>query len=306
MKNIRFALIGAGSWGKIYIQTVARLPNMEIIALCTSNTKNQIFVGDNCRIFSKWQDVFSIQDIDALILAVPPSAQFAILMANSKKKLPVMLEKPLSLNAKDAIKIESLYTKLEIISLVDHIYLFHPAYIALKENLHQIGNIQKILTQGGSSGPFRNHTPPLWDYGPHDLSMCLDIANEYPIRVSSSIVHSKKNKIGLEEVWKIDMEFSNGIHTTSIVGNGMEKKTRKIEVIGEKGKLVFDNFNTEKLLIHKDSGNVNIPISEKNKLPLDIAIETFSNAIAGKQDSRLGLTLGANIVTILEQCLSKN
>ena len=58
--------------------------------------------------------------------------------------------------------------------------------------------------------------------------------------------------------------------------------------------------------MHQDSGNVNIPIPEKNKLPLDIAIETFSNAIAGKQDSRLGLTLGANIVTILEQCLSKN
>ena len=306
MKNIRFALIGAGRWGKIYIQTVTRLPNMEISALCTSNIKNEKLVSKNCHVFSKWQDVLTMQDIDALILAVPPSAQFTILMANSKKKLPVMLEKPLSLNAKEAIEIESLYTKQEIISLVDHIYLFHPAYTALKDNLYQIGNIQKILTQGGSSGPFRSHTPPLWDYGPHDLSMCLDIAHEYPIQVSSSIVHSEINKDRLEEVWKLDLEFSNGVHTTSIVGNGMKRKTRRIEVIGEKGKLIFDNFDNEKLIMHQDSGNVNIPIPEKNKLPLDIAIETFSNAIAGKQDSRLGLTLGANIVTILEQCLSKN
>ncbi len=305
MKNIKFALIGAGRWGKTYIQTIARLPNMEISALCTSNTKNEIFVGKKCHIFSKWQDVFSIQDIDALILAVPPSAQFDILMANSRRKLPVMLEKPLSLIVKEAVEIESVYTKQEIISLVDHIYLFHPAYTALKDNLHQIGSIQKILTQGGSSGPFRNHTPPLWDYGPHDLSMCLDIVNEYPIRISSSLICSEKNKDSLEEVWKVNLEFSNNIHTTSIVGNGMKKKTRRVEVIGEKGKLIFDNFNSQKLTIHKDSGTVNIQIPEKNKLPLDIALETFLNAIEGKEDRRLGLSLGANIVTILEQCHSK-
>ena len=36
------------------------------------------------------------------------------------------------------------------------------------------------------------------------------------------------------------------------------------------------------------------------------ALETFVDAIRGKHDSRLGLTLGSDIVTILEECYLNN
>ena len=306
MKNMKLALIGCGRWGKIYAKTVSRLENIEISALCTSNIENRKFVGNSCHIFSNWEDVFSINNIDALILAVPPLVQFKILATNSNIKIPVMLEKPLALSSRQSVEIESLYSKENIVSLVDHIYLFHPAYTTLKENLPSIGMIKNIITKGGSSGPFREHTPPLWDYGPHDLSMCLDIAKEYPNYISSTRISSQIRKKNLEEVWELNLKFPNGIHTKSTVGNGMTEKTRTIEIIGENGSLIFDDLNKDKLKINKNSKCTKIYISNENKLPLDIAIETFINAIRGKQDPRLGLTLGSNIVTILEKCDLKN
>lgn len=306
MRKMKFALIGAGRWGKIYIQTISRLANMEISLLCTSNLENRKLVDSNCHICSDWRDILTKRNIDALILAVPPSIQFEILLANLKSKIPLILEKPLTIDAKQAKEIKSLYSKENIISLVDHIYLFHPAYTTLKKNLHLIGNIKSIKTEGGSFGPFRHHTPPLWDYGPHDLSMCLDIIKDYPNKITTTRISRQKNKETLEEVWEVNLQFSSGIQTKSIIGNGMKKKTRKIEVIGEEGSLIFDDFDKDKLNLKKNFEISKILIPNESKLPLDIAIETFVDAIRGKHDSRLGLTLGSDIVTILEECYLNN
>ncbi|MFL2932381.1 MAG: Gfo/Idh/MocA family protein [bacterium] len=306
MKNMKLALIGCGRWGKIYAKTVSRLENIEISALCTSNIENRKFVGNSCHIFSNWEDVFSINYIDALILAVPPLVQFKILAANTNIKIPVMLEKPLALSSEQSVEIESLYSKENIVSLVDHTYLFHPAYTTLKENLPSIGMIKNIVTKGGSFGPFREHTPPLWDYGPHDLSMCLDIVKEYPNHISSNRISSQIREKNLEEVWEINLKFPNGIHTKSTVGNGMKEKIRTIEINGDNGSLIFDDLDKDKLKISKNSKCTKICIPNENKLPLDIVIETFIKAVRGKQDARLGLTLGSNIVTILEKCDLKN
>tara|TARA_Y100000588_G_C14276300_1_gene934507 strand:- start:4163 stop:5083 length:921 start_codon:yes stop_codon:yes gene_type:complete len=302
MNKMRFALVGAGRWGKVYIQTISRFANIEITALCTSNPKNKDLVSTNCHICSQWDEIFTLKNIDGLILAVPPSIQFDILLKNSNYKIPVILEKPLTINAKQSEELTILYSNKGIISLIDHIYLFHPAYMALKENLHLIGPIKNIVTEGGSCGPFREHTSPLWDYGPHDLSMCLDITGEYPTKIKSKLISSKKNKKTSKEIWEVNLQFPNGIHTKSTLGNAMRKKIRTIEVIGENGSLIFDNFEKEKLRIKKNSKFTTISIPDINKLPLDIAIETFANAIRGKDDYRLGLTLGSNIVRILEKC----
>ena len=86
----------------------------------------------------------------------------------------------------------------------------------------------------------------------------------------------------------------------------MKKKTRKIEVIGEEGSLIFDDFDKDKLNLKKNFEISKILIPNESKLPLDIAIETFVDAIRGKHDSRLGLTLGSDIVTILEECYLNN
>ena len=41
-------------------------------------------------------------------------------------------------------------------------------------------------------------------------------------------ISRQKNKETLEEVWEVNLQFSSGIQTKSIIGNGMKKKTRKI------------------------------------------------------------------------------
>ena len=86
----------------------------------------------------------------------------------------------------------------------------------------------------------------------------------------------------------------------------MKEKIRTIEINGDNGSLIFDDLDKDKLKISKNSKCTKICIPNENKLPLDIVIETFIKAVRGKQDARLGLTLGSNIVTILEKCDLKN
>ena len=64
---------------------------------------------------------------------------------------------------------------------VNHVYLYHPMYRFLKEIVKDKNKINSIYSFSGDNGPFRKDISPLWDWGPHDIAMCLDIFGENQI-----------------------------------------------------------------------------------------------------------------------------
>ena len=50
---------------------------------------------------------------------------------------------------------------------------------------------------GGNYGPFRMDVSSLWDWGPHDLSMCLEIIGKYPSKVKAEFL-KKDYKYGVK------------------------------------------------------------------------------------------------------------
>ncbi|MDH5188679.1 MAG: Gfo/Idh/MocA family oxidoreductase, partial [Rhodospirillaceae bacterium] len=218
-KLIKLGLIGAGKWGQNYIRTIGRSNDARLVRLTSSNPEAGNLVGADCTISNDWRDLINDTDIDGLILAVPPTTQVQIALAALENKIPLLLEKPLATTVADAKRISDLAVKNNVPVLVDHIYLFHPAYEALKREAKKLEQIKSINSTGGDTGPFRADWNPLWDWGPHDVAMCLDLTGEYPSNISAKR-DEVKTKHGVGEIFNAKLEFPSGITANISFGNG--------------------------------------------------------------------------------------
>ena len=57
-------------------------------------------------------------------------------------------------------------------------------------------SIKSIRSVSGNIGPYRDEWSPLWDWGPHDLSMCLSLVEE---KVNITNVFHETDKFEFKE-----------------------------------------------------------------------------------------------------------
>lgn len=74
------------------------------------------------KIYTDWQEMLDKEDLDAVVLAVVPSAQYKIAKIAIKRGLHVFAEKPLAATLKQAQELFSLAKKKKIIHAIDFIF----------------------------------------------------------------------------------------------------------------------------------------------------------------------------------------
>ena len=171
MDEVRLGLVGAGPWGANIVRTIAELPGMLLTRLASRNPRSRDLVGRKCAISTDWRDVAGARDLDGVIIATPPDTHFAIASMALSHQIPVLIEKPLTMNLGQAEKLLHLAGSRAVHVQVDHTHLYHPAFRKLKSLLPQLGSLEVIRGRAGKRGQSRADTPVLWDWGPHDLAM---------------------------------------------------------------------------------------------------------------------------------------
>jgi hypothetical protein len=243
-------IVGNGSWAQIYKSTIQKsFPNINLISANRPNWKSQI---DN--------------KPDGIIVCTPPQSHIEISSYALEKSIPVMCEKPLSLSLKEAEILKQYNAPI----LVNHIHLFSSQYQKLKHDINN-HNLNYIRTIG--QGNTQRDYNQLWDYGPHDISMILDLSTQYPKDV-------KCDKIN-DGCYGITLEFDH-FSSHSIVGLGAKKRS-------------FITSTNYGIFEYSDR----FPI---NDLPLTNAIQVLIDTLDGKKDYRLGLDLSLNVLRVLENC----
>jgi predicted dehydrogenase len=245
---INLVLVGGlGKWGKNYLSTL--------------NTFRQVSVTIANR--HNWQDLLD-QKPDGVLIVTPPQSHVEIASYAMQKNIPVMCEKPLALSLAEAEELNWYSSPI----LVNHIHLFSLDYQVIKKNM-PVNKINLIQTIGVSNNPPRDYNE-LWDYGPHDIAMILDLAQEFPHTVECQ---------QLERQFTITMCFKS-FRSVSIIGHATWKE-RFLSI--NDGLFVYDQLTS-------------------SDQPLTTALETFIGSINGVPDYRLGLNLSLNVMRVLDMC----
>lgn len=248
---INIVLVGLGAWGQRYISTIYSLKD---VTLTIANREN-------------WKHLINNKP-DGVIVCTPPQSHIEIASFALAKDIPTMIEKPLSLSLQDALSLQQYSAPI----LVNHSHLFSHRYQTIKNAMLRT-SIKSIYSFGLGTNSHQNYSA-LWDYGPHDLSMILDVSQQFPKNIKCfSFNHN---------CFFIILKFDK-FTSFSLIG-AHTNKFRLLQVINSNN--VF-NYND---------------IYDKNDRSLTNSIKVFINAIKGESDSRLGIDLSLKIIQILEEC----
>jgi len=299
----KLGLIGVGSWGKNYIKTISALKGVTLSKVGCRDERKIDFIDKECQIYTSWKELIDSGGIDGLIVAVPPDVQYQIARYAIKKKLPLLLEKPLTTDLNKARHLCELANNTMTPVLVDHIYLFHPAYKFIKSILTNSNNINKIVCRRGKWGPFRNNVSTLWDWAPHDIAMCIDLVGEYPSNIESSIYDREKVGNNIGEIIKLKLFFADKTEALITIGNIFREQERLFYVEHDNEELIFDDLAKQKLVNRKR--DCEKPISIPDEMPLSVLVNTFINGIKGGDKSMFGLEQSMKIVEIIADAEGK-
>lgn len=290
---MRLAVLGAGRWGRNYIRTIAQLPGLTLSCVASRNPETKDLVPAGCRVVSEWREALALAD--GIVIAAPSSVHAEMARAAVEAGKPVLLEKPVALSSEDARALLSAARAAGVFVLVDHILLFHPAYVELKRRAASLGPPRAIEGVGGNAGPWRADASALWDYGPHDVAAALDLAGLDPTGVSARREAGTGEPSAGENI-RISLDFSGGLRAALFVGNAMPAKERRLSVRYDKHAFVMDDLAPHKLTC---DGH---PVAVAAELPLTRVIEAFAaGAAAGSRDLS-SLELGSRVVEVLARC----
>ena len=296
----RLGLIGAGRWGRNYIRTIDALPGVRLSRLASRNPDSVRIAPADCAVVPDWRDLLDRNALDGVIIATPPGLHAEMALAAIDAGLPVLIEKPLTLDIAQARALSRKALERRAIAMVNHTHLFHPAYRALKSLLPDYGLIREIRAEAGSLGPFRLDTPVLWDWGAHDVAMCIDIMRERPSRVSARILERREVAGGHGETLRLELEFPNRVGATIVVSNILATKTRRLTVTCDRAALVYDDFAAEKLLVH--AREQRHAVAFEPDLPLSVVVREFAAAISTRTFDATALDTGLSVVETLSAC----
>lgn len=306
-RPIRLGLVGAGRWGRNYIRTIAAVPSASLIAVASRNAATDQLLPAACSRVEDWRILLDAGRIDGLVLAIPPNLHLTLIEEATAAGLPVLVEKPLVICAGAADRLRKLRVTQNVRVMVDHTHLFHPAFIALKQLAPSFGPVRAIRASAGARGPYRSQWPVLWDWGPHDVSMCLDLIPGSAQVEAAQILDADVTDGVLAERINLVLQLSGGVRA-DLVCSTLDERHRWFAVDFEEATLVYGEHPAGPLVKiapgggdpRKDFGqSIGVP---SGPLPLTRAVEIFVEMIAKDCFDDTSFSLGLAVVDCLAIC----
>lgn len=161
--KMRLAISGAGSIAHTHAIAIQNSGKAEVIAVVNHQKKTaEEFAwahGINC-IYSTVEELLKAGNIDGLIVAVPNSLHASQTITALNAGIPVLVEKPMAINAREAEKMVEASEKKKVQLMVAHNWRFHDEVNWLKDQVKS-GKLGKI-NRTSAYGVHTNWGPAGW------------------------------------------------------------------------------------------------------------------------------------------------
>jgi len=302
--SLNLGLIGAGPWGRNYIKTIAGLDGVRLSRLASRNPESPALAGTGCRISEDWREMLAAGDLDGVIVATPAIVHAEITLAALDHDLPVLVEKPMTLSASEAEAVLSAARSKDAIVRVDHIHLYSAAWEALKREARALGPLSAISTVAGKWGPFNRDAPVLWEWGSHDVAMCLDLAGRPPGKTAARVIERRPVEQGPDRgegvALALELDFG-GVTAKIAVSDLYQDANRLFTASFEGGELIYDDTTPEKLRLKTTPRDPGGTFKLGPGTPLERAVLGFCAAVRKGIPDYDDAALGRDVVKVLEQ-----
>ena len=279
---MKVGVIGAGHWGKNLVRNFAELGVLAGVAdPMEENRSAALQQSPGIELFDNEADLLAA-GYDAVAIATPAATHYRIARRALEVGLDVFVEKPVTLDAVEALELQRLAEQGERILMVGHLLLYQPAVNFIAEFLRKgkLGQVYTLHQRRSKLGRVRSEENVMWSFGAHDVAVLLVLAGESPDQIQAwghAAVRS-----GVEDDTYLHLGFPSGLKASLHNSWLWPRVERELIVVGEKGMLVFEESGSRVVLHrkvvdsegnHHDGGEE--ILFEGSAQPLSLELEHF-------------------------------
>lgn len=253
---MKLALIGGGYWGKNLIR---EFNNCGILhTICEINQETNMIYNQQypeIKTTTDWKTVLNNKEIDSVCISLPAELHYQFARDALEHGKDVYVEKPITLDIKEAELLVKLAKDNSRILMVGHLLHYHGAIIKIKQLIKdgEIGKLKNITSNRFNLGKFRSQENVLWSFAPHDISVILSLCGDRlpDLYYASGMDHLQT---GIHDVTNTIMIYNDEKIYVNINVNWLNPfKEQKLTIIGERGMIVFDDtLPSDKLRIYRN------------------------------------------------------
>lgn len=304
----KVAVVGCGNWGKNLVRNFAQLG--ALAAICDADQRRLDHFAREYRdieVTTDLQQLLDHPEIKAIVVASPSDTHFKLAKQALLANKHVYVEKPLARDVNHAEELDALATERNLVLMVGHLLLYHPAVNCLKELIAsgELGELLFVRSDRMNFNTSRRDWSVLWDLAPHDISMMsylLDCDSAEVSRVGGW----DTLRDGIVDVAYLDMSFKvNGRTIPGQVRNSWidPQKLVRLTVNGSIKSAVLNDHQAEnKLALHSQTpeGRMVVEYPEyPGAEPLHLECEHFLDCVKKGERPRTDANNAYQVVSIL-------
>jgi UDP-2-acetamido-3-amino-2,3-dideoxy-glucuronate N-acetyltransferase len=304
----KVAVVGCGNWGKNLVRNFAQLG--ALAAICDADQRRLDHFAREypyIEVTTNLQELLDHPEIKAIVVASPSDTHFKLAKQALLANKHVYVEKPLARDVNHAEELDALATERNLVLMVGHLLLYHPAVNCLKQLIAsgELGELLFVRSDRMNFNTSRRDWSVLWDLAPHDISMMsylLDCDSAEVSRVGGW----DTLRDGIVDVAYLDMSFKvNGRSIPGQVRNSWidPQKLVRLTVNGSIKSAVLNDHQAEnKLALHSQTpeGRMVVEYPEyPGAEPLHLECEHFLDCVKKGERPRTDANNAYQVVSIL-------
>lgn len=245
---IHIGLIGTGYWGPNIAKSFELTGKATIRWLCDLDSTRLSKIAEkypHANPTSEIERVLGDKDVDAVAISTPAGTHFDLTRKALDADKHVLVEKPITLNSKEALQLIGLAQEKQKVLMVGHVFEYNFTVRALKNLIDsgELGEIHYLNFERTNLGPVRTDVNALWDLASHDVSIMCYIMDSSPLNVTARGQAFLNGKI--EDAIFATFTFSEGIiaHVNASWLN--PRKIRQITAVGSKKMAIWNDLDLQ-------------------------------------------------------------
>ena len=251
---IGIGIIGYGYWGPNLVRNFFETPDCRVVSVSDLSRDRLAKIGPRyptVETTTDYRDLLRDPRIDAVVVATPVSTHFTLGMEALRAGKHVLIEKPMTCDATEALRLVDEADVRKRILAVDHTFVYTPAVRKIHDLVTKgdLGDIYYYDSVRVNLGLFQHDVNVIWDLAVHDLAIMDYLLPVQPVAVSATGIGHVPGEP--ENMAYVTLHFDTNVMAHLHVNWLSPVKVRKTLVGGSRKMVSYDDLEpSEKIRIY--------------------------------------------------------
>jgi predicted dehydrogenase len=229
-RSISVGVIGVGSMGQHHARIMAALPGVRLIGVADSNFDQATTIAKRhgARAFKDYRQL--LESVEAVSIAVPTALHHAIGMECLRRKIHILMEKPLADGGHEARELAKAASEAGMVLQVGHVERFNPTFAEMAKVL---ASEHLLVLEARRLSPFLQraaNVSAVMDLMVHDLDLALKLVDSSVAQVQALGIRARVPCIDHATA---QIRFDSGVVASLTASKISQQKIREITAICE-------------------------------------------------------------------------